>query len=160
MPNHTRRTDKAGEELTRYHDPDTLDEIASIGVGDGSGNLFVKGSLEAVQRVQEAFLEKEALQRAQPFNKLSPAQAELLACLTEEAGEVGQAVGKILRHGYESHHPDFPMTSNRESLEKELGDVLAVQELLVHASQLNVLNNRRHADRKKKNLLQNWLHHN
>ena len=42
--------------------------------------------------------------------------------LSEEAGEVIQAIGKILRHGYESTHPDGG-PSNRRLLEKELGDL-------------------------------------
>lgn len=56
------------------------------------------------------------------FNNLSPAEAERLALLAEELGESIQAIGKILRHGYESRHPDGGPT-NRESLEIELGDV-------------------------------------
>ena len=57
-----------------------------------------------------------------PFNQLSDAEAERPAILSEELGEAQQAVGKILRHGYESRHPDGGPT-NRESLERELGDV-------------------------------------
>ena len=34
------------------------------------------------------------------FNQLTPAETERLAILAEECGEVIQAVGKILRHGY------------------------------------------------------------
>lgn len=55
------------------------------------------------------------------FNKLSDAEAERLALLSEEAGEVIQMIGKILRHGYESVRPDGG-ESNRENLMKELGD--------------------------------------
>lgn len=57
------------------------------------------------------------------FNGLSPAEAERLACLAEEMGEAIQVIGKILRHGYESYHPDSPKITNRMLLEKELGDV-------------------------------------
>jgi len=39
------------------------------------------------------------------FNGLSPAEAERLALLAEECGEVVQAVCKVLRHGYESTNP-------------------------------------------------------
>jgi NTP pyrophosphatase (non-canonical NTP hydrolase) len=60
------------------------------------------------------------------FNQLTPAEAERLAILAEEAGEIVQAVGKILRHGYESYHPDDPRTSNRQHLERELGDLSAI----------------------------------
>lgn len=56
------------------------------------------------------------------FNQLTPAEAERLALLLEELGEAAQAIGKILRHGYESRHPDGGPT-NREALERECGDV-------------------------------------
>lgn len=58
-------------------------------------------------------------------NKLTPAEAERLAMLAEECGEVIQIVGKILRHGYESRHPDGG-PSNRLLLTKELGDIQCV----------------------------------
>ena len=163
MPRNTyiRRTDKAGDpdSMATIISGDTLEEVVSIGVGDGTGRLFVKGSSEAIKKVAGFIQDSEDLIKSRPFSNLTPAQAELLACLSEEASEVGQAVGKILRHGYESSHPDFPMTYNREYLEKELGDLLAIQERLVQAGELNVLRIRRHADQKLKNL-PNWLHHN
>ena len=59
---------------------------------------------------------------ADHFNKLSPAQAERLALVAEECGEVLQIIGKILRHGYESHHPDGG-PPNRNLLEREIGDL-------------------------------------
>ncbi len=70
------------------------------------------------------------------FNGLSPAEAERLACLAEECGEVIQAIGKVLRHGYESRHPMGGET-NRQALEREVGDVYATVELLVKAADLN-----------------------
>jgi hypothetical protein len=58
------------------------------------------------------------------FNNLSPAEAERLALLLEELGETQQAIGKILRHGYESRNPDNPFSrTNRQNLERECGDV-------------------------------------
>ena len=60
------------------------------------------------------------------FNQLTPAEAERLAMLAEECGEVVQVVGKILRHGYDSYHPDNPRVTNRDLLVKELRDVNAV----------------------------------
>ena len=60
------------------------------------------------------------------FNGLTPGQAERLAMLSEECSEVIQVVGKILRHGYASHHPDDPTTTNLHLLIKELRDVNAV----------------------------------
>ena len=62
------------------------------------------------------------------FNGLRPAQAERLAMLAEECAEVIQVVGKILRHGYDSYHPDdAERRPNRQLLEKELVDVAAVK---------------------------------
>jgi len=69
------------------------------------------------------------------FNKLDPEAAELLAVLAEECGEVVQRVGKILRHGIDSVSP-YSGIANRESLEDELTDVMAVVDLL---SRLKVL---------------------
>jgi len=61
------------------------------------------------------------------FNGLTPAETERLAMLAEEAGEIVQAVGKILRHGYEGFHPDNPGITNRGLLENEIADLHAVQ---------------------------------
>jgi len=61
------------------------------------------------------------------FNGLTPAQAERLAMLIEECGEVIQIAGKILRHGYDSYHPDRPHMTNRWLLQMELTDLFAVQ---------------------------------
>lgn len=58
------------------------------------------------------------------FNGLSSAQAEALAILLEELGEAQQAIGKILRHGLHSRHPEGG-PDNQSSLEHELGDVRA-----------------------------------
>lgn len=70
------------------------------------------------------------------FNQLNPAQAERLALLLEECGEVVQAIGKILRHGYGSKHPTMPGPTNDEALEQELGDVLAAMKLLADAGDI------------------------
>lgn len=64
------------------------------------------------------------------FNGLTPAQAERLAMLAEECAEVIQVVGKILRHGYESHHPERPCETNRDLLTHELSDLFAVVEMM------------------------------
>lgn len=61
------------------------------------------------------------------FNALTPAEAERLACLAEECGEVIQVIGKILRHGFDDWSPlDDTKTTNRQNLERELGDLSAV----------------------------------
>lgn len=69
------------------------------------------------------------------FNQLTDAEAERLALLLEELGEAQQVIGKILRHGYASHHPDNNI-SNRTLLTEELGDVLAAIDLMVKACDL------------------------
>ena len=55
------------------------------------------------------------------FNRLTPVEAERLAFLAEECGEIIHAIGKILRYG----HNGTPMgagKANREVLERECGD--------------------------------------
>ena len=64
------------------------------------------------------------------YNGLTPAEAERLAMLAEEAAEVIQAVGKILRHGYASYHPEEPGIDNRVLLMNELADFNSVQLLM------------------------------
>ena len=64
------------------------------------------------------------------FNGLTPAEAERLAMLAEEAAEVIQVVGKILRHGYSGYNPDEPNLDNRVLLMNELADFNSVQLLM------------------------------
>lgn len=63
------------------------------------------------------------------FNGLSPAEAERLAMLAEEAGEIVQSVGKVLRHGYSSTHPNGG-PDNREQLYREINDLTTVALLM------------------------------
>lgn len=64
---------------------------------------------------------------APQFNGLTPAEYERLAMLAEEAAEVVQIVGKILRHGYESKHPNsMNGPTNRQMLENEIADFYAI----------------------------------
>lgn len=73
------------------------------------------------------------------FNQLTEAEAELLACLSEECGEVVQVIGKILRHGYDSYNPNDPdEIPNLNLLEMELGHVLAIVELMTKEPQRNL----------------------
>jgi NTP pyrophosphatase (non-canonical NTP hydrolase) len=92
------------------------------------------------------------------FNNLTPVQLERLALLSEELGEAQQAIGKILRHGYTSHHPDLPNRSNLEDLEKELGHIMNAQKLMVDAGDisLSVIN---HYQGKKESEIHKYLHH-
>jgi NTP pyrophosphatase (non-canonical NTP hydrolase) len=91
------------------------------------------------------------------FNGLTPAEAERLAILLEELGEAQQAIGKILRHGYESTHPSGGPT-NRESLERELGDVRYSMISLCDSGDLSKDEIRAQARIKSKKVKQ-YLHH-
>lgn len=94
-----------------------------------------------------------------PFNQLTPAEAERLAVLAEEMGEAIQAIGKILRHGYESENPDEwrDTGNNRCHLEKELGDVRYAMIALCDAGDLRKDRIHTSAD-KKKIRIQQYLH--
>jgi len=52
-------------------------------------------------------------------------------CITqEECAEVTQAISKIFRFGFDSIHP-VTHKSNMESLEEEVGDLLAMIDIMV-----------------------------
>lgn len=94
------------------------------------------------------------------FNKLSPAQAERLAWMSEELAEVQQTIGKILRHGYEVRYPfdDPQATSNREDLMKEIGDLYAAIELMRRSEDIDISTIVSHSLMKLDNCRQ-WFHH-
>jgi NTP pyrophosphatase (non-canonical NTP hydrolase) len=57
--------------------------------------------------------------------------------LAEECGETIQAIGKILRHGYQSYDPARPgITNNAFDLEKELGDIVCSMRMLTDAGDI------------------------
>lgn len=93
------------------------------------------------------------------FNKLTPAEAERLAFLAEEMGEALQAIGKILRHGYESINPiGRHAPTNRGKLEEELGHVRHAMIRLCDAGDLSKEAIHASADVKAETVVQ-WLHH-
>jgi hypothetical protein len=93
------------------------------------------------------------------FNKLTEAQAERLALLLEECGEAQQAIGKILRHGYENYSPfDDKHTPNRIALMRELGHIYAAVYLMFTNGDVDVLRIRESRDGKLKSVGR-WLHH-
>ena len=55
---------------------------------------------------------------------------EIMSILQEESAEVIQAISKIFRFGYKSKHPDTSQT-NREHLAEEVGDLIAMVQLLI-----------------------------
>lgn len=73
---------------------------------------------------------------SQPFNQLTNARAERLHILLEELGEAQQAIGKILRHGYES---GWNGSNNRHDLERELGHTRHATERLAAKGDLDLV---------------------
>ncbi len=61
---------------------------------------------------------------------------ELFNILSEECAEVVQVVSKINRFGLYSVHPDKPTVTNADHLEEEVGDALAIIEMLTNAGYL------------------------
>jgi NTP pyrophosphatase (non-canonical NTP hydrolase) len=92
-------------------------------------------------------------------NRLTDAQLERLAILSEELGEAQQAIGKILRHGYESCNPDGNQSrTNRDDLETELGDVMFAMSLISDAGEVSPIAVCERALIKAKKILP-YLHH-
>lgn len=98
-------------------------------------------------------------QNEYPFNGLTPAEAERLAILIEEAGEVIQIACKILRHGYESYNPVHSGESNREELCRELGDFAFAVELMNLRGDVTEFSIMQY-QKVKANTIWQWLHHN
>lgn len=94
------------------------------------------------------------------FNALTPAEHERLALLSEECGELVQAIGKILRHGYESYNPEdgWAGLSNRRALERECGDVRHAMIRMCEARDLREEAIHEFADRKALRVAE-YLHH-
>jgi len=92
-------------------------------------------------------------------NNLTDAQLERLAILSEELGEAQQAIGKIIRHGYHSWDPTVVGSgTNRDDLEKELGDVRYAIGLLCAAGDVEHGNILKRRDEKGDKILP-YLHH-
>jgi NTP pyrophosphatase (non-canonical NTP hydrolase) len=64
-------------------------------------------------------------------------QKEVMDILQEECAEVIQAVSKISRFGIDNFKPGKPKT-NREHLEEELGDMLAMIDILCSMEVINL----------------------
>ena len=89
------------------------------------------------------------------FNGLSEAEAERLAILAEECSEVTKAAMKILRHGHRHYHGD---ETNREALERELGDVIHAVRRMEQAGDINPLAIATRAGSKPESI-KPYLHH-
>jgi hypothetical protein len=91
------------------------------------------------------------------FNRLAPHQAEALALLAEECGEVIHLIGKVLRHGLESCHPDGG-ECNRVLLGQEVGDALAAVRIAEACGVINPDEVSQAVDRKLRSVTR-YLHH-
>jgi NTP pyrophosphatase (non-canonical NTP hydrolase) len=70
---------------------------------------------------------------------MDPKTKEALDILQEECAEVIQAVSKISRFGLDNLKPGKPKT-NREHLEEEIGDLLAMVDILTRNDVINPVN--------------------
>ena len=92
------------------------------------------------------------------FNGLTPAETERLSLLLEEMGEAQQAIGKILRHGYDNFHPDIPERTNRMDLEKEIGHVELAMSIMYKNRDISMAEVSREAI-SKHDRIKLYLHH-
>lgn len=83
----------------------------------------------------------------------APNIPEVLLIIQEEAAEVIQAVSKVQRFGLDNHHPELTKT-NKQELEEELGDLLAMVEILTNSGYLDPKAVQAHAEQKTQKLKQ------
>lgn len=76
----------------------------------------------------------------------------LLACLSEECGEIQQAVGKALRFGLDDGHPE-KFTTNAQDIAKECQEVIAIIEMLESNGIIERTKTRKAIDEKKVKVL-------
>ena len=88
---------------------------------------------------------------------LSPAEIERLSMLAEECGEVVQAVGKVLRHGWDCSSP-YGSRTNRVTLEREVGDVRAIVGLMLDSHDLHLAEVQTW-QRRKRAAVPKWTHY-
>lgn len=86
------------------------------------GNYFAKNETEYESPYSEALIDMSALGNTIVVNGVDLAEMEQLHILSTRAAKIVQTVGKILRHGYDSFHPDRPEQSNRQLLTLDLFD--------------------------------------
>lgn len=93
------------------------------------------------------------------FNRLTEAEAERLALLAEQMGHTIHAIGKILRHGYESTNPLMPKgPTNRDWLEREVAHVYVASRMMFDAGDIRRISCALHEDEKSEDV-HRYLHH-
>jgi len=93
------------------------------------------------------------------FNQLKPEEAERLAILAEELAEAIHVIGKILRHGYSSHHPHDITRSNRTLLSEEIGHIRFIVGEMCACRDISAFIMQTSAEEKKRRIGK-YLHHN
>jgi NTP pyrophosphatase (non-canonical NTP hydrolase) len=88
------------------------------------------------------------------MNDLKEKDREALLILQEECAEVTQAISKVFRFGVLNKHPEL-QHNNKERLEEEVGDLLAMIDILVSSGFLND-SNLNQALKNKKEKLKKW----
>lgn len=86
---------------------------------------------------------------------MNNAETEILLITQEECAEVTQAISKIFRFGYDSVYPEDCMEDNRKKLQNEIGDLLAMIELMYERNMVNEFEVQQ-ASARKKNKLKIW----
>lgn len=114
---------------------------------------------ECLRRQSDRILDLEgrAFPPGDALPGLTAAEVERLALLAEECGEVAQAVCKVLRHGWESQSP-YGGKPNRVALEREIGDLRAVVNLMLDARDVD-MRELQAWQRRKRDKLGKWTHH-
>ena len=90
---------------------------------------------------------------------LTPYQDECLEILSEECGEVVQEKSKIFRFGCNEESWHHPGKTHAECLEQELGDLLAMIELVQQSGIGISLEGLEAAKQRKLNKVLNWMTH-
>lgn len=85
-------------------------------------------------------------------NDLSPVASETMLILQEECAEVTQAISKCFRFGL---NESYNGRTNKERLEEELGDLLAMVDILVKLTVISD-NNLNNAKKQKAEKLKKW----
>jgi NTP pyrophosphatase (non-canonical NTP hydrolase) len=99
-------------------------------------------------------VQDNTLHHLQEKDNMDEQTKEVMDILQEECAEVIQAVSKISRFGFDNFKPGKPKT-NRQHLEEEIGDVLAMIDILQKMDEVS-FNNIEAAREAKIEKLKQW----
>jgi NTP pyrophosphatase (non-canonical NTP hydrolase) len=86
---------------------------------------------------------------------MTESEKQILLITQEECAEVTQAISKIFRFGYDSVYPVNSNEDNRQKLQGEVGDLLAMIDLLIETGIIDKKQTQM-ACNQKKNKLKLW----